>query len=192
MQRSNKKPKRRALQSVPRFDDSSSYAGQARVRLTLPGVPQLLSTTVTTGVIANFYGVNIGAVTGFAARFGSTFDEYRIVSCRMMIRPISASTGVSVHWFDEKSGSAPTSNESQERIGARIPNTNASDKAVLDMSWKARDLLDLNYTAIGTTVTPVTFKTYTDTANWGAPSVVTPMWLLESMITFEFKGLKST
>lgn len=193
IKRTKNTPKRRIAKAiVPRFDDSPSYAGQYRTRITLPGLPLLSSSVITTGVVSITYGISTAAITGFATRFGSTFDEYRIVGARVLIRPVSASTGITVFWFDEKSTSAPTANEAQERVGLRLPNSNASDMSVRAMSWNARDLLDLNYTAIGSAVTPVTFKGYSDNASWGSPIAVTPLWVIEADITFEFKGLKST
>jgi hypothetical protein len=95
-------------------------------------------------------------------------------------------------WFDEKSSTAPTQNESFERSGVTLDNSNANIKSHTSLSWRAKDLLDLNFTAIGTTVTPVYFKVYTDIAPWGAPAVVTSLWIIEPEIIFEFKGLKST
>lgn len=191
--KSNKQKQRRQNSVVPRFDDSQSYAGQTRYRVELPSLSTVRSTTVTTGVIAFNFGVSAAEITGFASRFGNTFDEYRIVGARVLIRPCSASTGVSSMWFDEKSPSAPTANESNERFGDRLCNSNAMSKSFTQMRWSARDLLDLEFTDTGTTsVTPVTFKVYTDAANWGAPITVTPLWVLEMFITFEFKGLKST
>ena len=161
MQKRNQKRKlsSKSKQIVPRFDDARSYAGQAVWRMRLPAIPSLLSTTVTTGVIASSYSVSTTNIAGFSSRFGSTFDEYRIVSAKVLIRPVSASTGISVCFFDEKSGSNPTQSESTERVGQRICNSNAAAKAVTQMSWTARDLLDLNFTPIGTSVTTPTIVT---------------------------------
>ncbi len=181
-------PKQKILRTLM---DGAAYAGQQRSILRLPCTPSLLSTTVTTGVISAAIQIGSGQITGFTSRFGSTFDEFRILKCKVDIRSVTASTGVSVMFFDEKSISAPTANESFERIGSRCPNTNAKPNPK-SMVWKARDLLDLQYTAIGGSVTPVTFKVYTDTANWGAPSSVTALWIIEPTLTIEFRGLKST
>lgn len=174
------------------LSDSPAYSGQYSTLMRVPGAAQLLPTTVTSGVIANVYGINTSGISGFATRFGSTFDEYRIVGAEMNIRPVNSASGISVMWYDEKSTSTPTSNEAQQRIGRRIPNTNAQSKSMFSMKWRARDLLDLQYTAIGSAVTPVSFKLYTDTAAWGAPAVVTNLWILEPVFTIEFRGLKST
>lgn len=184
---------RRNNSSVSRtLSDGPSYAGQFSVKMRLPGAPILLSTVVTTGLIATSQGIATGNITGFSSRFGSTFDEYRILGCDWKIRPVSASTGISVMFFDEKSNATPTVTDASERIGRRLPNTNAGPKSVVQMSWRARDLLDLQYTAIGSSVTPAYFKVYTDLTNFGAPVAVTPLWLLEPEYIVEFRGIKST
>jgi hypothetical protein len=175
------------------LSDSTAYSGQQVFRARLTATNSLLSTTITTGVIAQAYTVSAGSITGFTTRFGSTFDEYRILGVKIRIRPLSAATGVSAMWFDEKVTSSPTINEATERTVVLYSNSNASSKTNIDLTWNARDLLDLQYTAIGTTsVVPVTFKIYTDVSNYGAPATVTPVWIVEPVFMVEFRGVKST
>jgi len=174
------------------LSDGPAYAGQQCVTLKLPGTPMLLTSIITTGVIANVTNLNVTDITGFSTRFGSTFDEYRILGVNVMLRPVAVSTGVSVAWFDEKSPAAPTANEAQERIGKRLTNTNASDKSVCVMRWRARDLLDLEYQPISGTTTPVYWKLYTDLATWGSPGAATPLWIVEPVFLIEFRGIKSS
>ncbi len=174
------------------LSDGPAYAGQQRAILQLEAAPTLLTTTVTTGVIASVYTISSAAITGFSTRFGSTFDEYRILLCRFRITPVTASTGVSKMWFDEKSSSAPTVNESLERTSIPFANTNASSKSSKIMIWSARDLLDLQYIPIGTSTAVAYHKVYTDAGNWGAPIAATAIWIIEPVITVEFRGIKST
>jgi len=173
------------------LSDGDSYRGQQKTTLVVPGSPFLLTTTVTTGVISALAAVSTGAITSFAARFGSTFDEYRILGANLRITPVAASTGVSKLWFDEKSNAAASLVDSQERNSLSLANTNAMSKSQHVMRWRARDLLDLEYSPIGTVTTPVYWKLYTDTANWGAPAAVTPLWLVEVESIIEFRGLKA-
>jgi len=174
------------------LSDGPAYSKQQVSRLLLDGAPVLMSTTVATGVIAQAYQVQTGTINGFTTRFGSTFDEYRIVGANIKVSPVSPTTGVSKVWFDEKSNSAPTANEAQERTSTPLCNSNAQSKAQRVFTWRAKDLLDLQYTAIGTVVNPVTFKLYTDLATWGAPAAVTAVWIVESEFFMEFRGIKST
>jgi len=134
----------------------------------------------------------VSQITGFSTRFGSTFDEYRILAARFRVTPVSASVGVSKFWFDEKTFSTPTANEAQERNSVNLANTNTMASSRKTMRWVARDLLDLEYQQMGVTTTSAAFKVYTDTASWGAPTAVTPLWLVEPEFTIEFRGVKST
>jgi len=168
-----------SLSVARELGDGPAYAGQQVCKLKLEGTPSLLSTTITTGVIASAISINFGQVTGFLTRFNSTFDECRILGCDVRITPVSASSGVSKMWFDEKSSSTPTANEAQERTAMPLANTNTMSKSRTLMRWRARDLLDLQYNAVSATATPVTFKVYTDLATWGAPAAVTALWLIE-------------
>jgi hypothetical protein len=173
------------------LSDSPSYARQQYAMLTITASPELISTTVTTGVIAINYNISPADITNWATRFAGTFDEYRILSARMRVRPVSATTGVTAMWFDEKNVSAaPTLTEAQERTLNVYTNSNANAKSYVTMVWRARDLVDLQYTSTAiTTVVPATFKLYSDNTNFGAPIAVTPAWLLEPEFTIEFRGL---
>jgi hypothetical protein len=177
--------------SVPRFDDSRSYKGQTAFKVVLPGSPQLETTTVTTGLIQNAYPLNVTNINGFSTRFASTFDEYRIVSVECKIIPIAASSGLTNFMWDEKSSAVPALSDAQERIGLRLANSNANPKSFRSMRWVAKTLDDLAFTPLGTTVTPVYFKIYTDATNYGAPVASTSLFIVEPLFTIEFKGLKS-
>lgn len=197
MKRNNRTSKRNARarrgSSVPRslgLSDGPAYAGQQTARLRVPGFSGIFSTTVTTGVISGSLVLGPAAIVDFATRFGKTFDEYRILGADVMIRPLSVSTGVTRFFFDEKSATAPTIDDSQERIGLSLPNNSANVKSAALMTWRARDLLDLEYTPIGTDSTPAYWKLYTDTATWGAPTAVTALWLAVIDFHIEFRGLR--
>jgi len=150
--------------------------------------PVKLTTTVTSGVIAENLLLNKAAVESFIARFGTTFDEYRIVQTVVKMRMFSSTNpGVLQVWYDEKSQSAPTLVEANERY-ILAENASAIDKRP-SLKWTASDPLDLQYTAIATSVTPVTFKVYTDNANFGSSAVATDYCELEGSLRFQFRGL---
>jgi hypothetical protein len=179
----------------PRMElsDSASYAGQQHFRVKLTGAVQLSAFTVTTGVVTQAYAVTAADIIGFATRFGSTFDEYRILGFDARVRPVGANSGVAAMWFDEKNTAAPTANEANERSLSLYSNSNAASNTQITLRWRAHDLLDLQYTPIGTTsVQPVTFKIYTDNANYGAPITAVGAWLVEPLYYVEFRGMKST
>lgn len=173
------------------LSDGPAYAGQQKVVLVLPGFSSKYTTTVTTGVIANSLALSTSRISNFATRFGSTFDEYRILSVLVKLRSLSASTGISSFLFDEKDATAPDIDDANQRLGLRLPNTNAAGSILRAMRWRARDLLDLEYSPIGTVSTPVYFKVYTDATNFGAPVAATDVWIAEFDFTIEFRGIKA-
>jgi hypothetical protein len=181
---------RRTVSST--LNDGPAFAGQQCFKVRLPGTSGLLPTTVTSGVCQYALPLSTAQITGFATRFGSTFDEYRILSVTMKVRAVSIATGISCTWFDEKSNASPTVNECYERTHLTVPNNNADPKSQFPMSWRAKDLLDLQYSPIATVSTPAYWKIYSDAANFGAPVAVTPLWYVESDFLIEFRGLKST
>jgi len=200
MNRTSKKKSRRSRSAAGRgpfrvkreLSDGSAYRGQQSLRAKIPGASVKLTTTVTTGVVANALQITTADVVGFATRFGSTFDEYRIVGADVDVIPLVASTGEMNFWFDEKSTNVPTANESQERTSVQVPINSSSARSHRVLRWRARDLLDLQYTPIGTLSQPVTFKSYTDNALWGSSIVATDVFVVKVLFLFEFRGLKST
>jgi len=180
------------LRQLLAITDQRSYAGLQRTRLTIPGTPVLLSTTVTTGLIASTQAVQKTSISSFATRFATTYDEYRFVGCNYKCRAVGPNPGVGVVWFDEKSNSTATLTDSQEKTGRRFPFNSASDKGDFVMRWSATDLVDLQWSAIATTQTPVYFKIYTDNTNYGASIVATPYILIEPEYIVEFRGLQGS
>jgi len=199
--RRNRKSRRRARSSsaVDSFsnnislNDGPSYLGQQRFMVTMPTQTTLTPTIVTTGVIADTFTSFDSIINGFTARFGSTFDEYRILRITALIRPVSNASGISMFWFDEQDTStAPTLNASQERYALALSNSNANSASFKQMTWNAKDLVDLGYSPLGFTSSPVAFKVYTDAANYGSPITVTNLWAISFMCMFEFRGIHST
>jgi hypothetical protein len=187
----SKKTAQRQLDGAPQRSLSlvKSYPRQVVWDVWLPLNPIKLTTTVTTGLIANAIPIIQTAIASFAARFGATFVEYRMVQAKMEIRMFSSNNpGVLQFWFDEKSAANPSLVEAAERYVLSINSSDIVSKKSL--MWTARDVTDLAYTAIGTAVTPVTFKTYTNNANFGSSIVATDYCEIEGAIRFQFRGLQ--
>jgi hypothetical protein len=135
--------------------------------------------------------VNVNAVTGissFATRFGSTFVEYRVVRAKVKLRLFSSTNpGVLQFWYDEKSGATPTLAEANERAVLTL-SAAAIDRSPT-LAWTAADPLDLQYNAINVNYTPVTFKVYTNNANFGSSIVATDYLELQVFYQLQFRGL---
>lgn len=150
----------------------------------------MLSTTVTTGLIANEYGISIGNVGAFS-RFSNLFDEYRIVSCRIELIPMGIYTGDTAFFFAERTLGTPTPTEANQRHCRRLKN-NIQASRNPTMRWSNKDFTDASWSSTGTTVTPVYFYTYTDGANFGAPITVNQLWNNTMTLVMQFRGLKSS
>ncbi len=193
MNRRNKQSRRRGDRaSVPGFSFEPSYQGQQRVRVKLEVTPTVLSTTVTTGVIAASFLPDPTTVVGdWATRFEKTFDEYRLLGIDVKLESLVASTGVTRCWWEEKNQVPPDLKESQQQtIVSTLRNTNAARQRVA-FQWRAKDLEDLQFIDTAVSFTPVCFQIYTDATNYGSPIVATPLWLLSAVLHVEFKGINA-
>lgn len=185
----NQRKRNQGKTAPPRYNlGSATHPGAVQARV--EGFPTLIASGAG-GLIQVVYPISITNIGGFTSRFGSTFDEYRILKCTMNVSPVSAtSSGVTKAWYDEKSIALPTLVESQQRLTVNLPNFAGNSKSTRNFVWKASDPLDFEFTAIGTAVNAASFKLYSDLVNYGTPAT-TNIWLLEPVFEIEFRGLKS-
>jgi hypothetical protein len=171
---------------------SPSFGGQQLFTVKMDGIPVKVTTTITTGVAAVAYEADaVSTVLGYGTRFSATFQEKRLIKARFKVTFLTPSTGVLVSMFDEKVVSVPTANQSKEQdVLSRDPITNVLKPKFF--TWKARDVLDLEFSPVATASTPVTFKSYTSTADWGSTIVSTDIAIIEPTFWVQFRGLKST
>jgi len=192
--KNRKRPNKRSRNnnSVVEFIKQPAYKGQPVVFMDLPCTSYILSTTASTGVIANNYQLSILGIVNFSTRYGAAFSEYAIIECEFRVRPLTASTGVTAFWLDDAIISAPTLNESMGRVVEKKCNTNAIPQSFFSMRWKARQLTDLTFNPTSTAYTAVNFKVYTDNANYNTTTTATSLWLIEPVVKIILRGLKST
>jgi hypothetical protein len=166
-----------------------SYPKQVVWQSWLPAAPRKLTTTVTTGLIADAYTVSFGIPTNFATRFGSTWVEARVVRAKFAVRMFSSTnSGVLRFWYDEKLASAPTLVEAQERAMLSV---NASDITVRSApEWTCTDITDLGYLSVSAPATKVTFKSYTDNANFGSSIIALDYCEICPEVLVQFRGLQ--
>lgn len=165
--------------------------GNPEFTFKVPAGTAILSTTVTTGVIAGEAAFGLNSVTGSSARYGALFDEYRVISVSVEVVPMDINAGSTMFFWCEKTLGTPTQLEAVERDGALIPNHEQRPRN-LTFRWNTRDFTDASWQLTSANSSPVFFYTYTDTANYGSPAVVTKLWLLRPTLTIQFRGIKST
>jgi hypothetical protein len=157
------------------------------VKLQAGSIPY--TTATTTGIIAATYQIKASNINGFTTRFGSTFVEFRIIRASMKVNlSSSTNTGSIAMWFDEKSTSAPTSTEANERATVVCP---AGCGRPQTMKWVVRDPVDMDYQPIGTlTLALATWKIYTDAAIFGSTGVATVYATVTPTFEVQFRGLQ--
>ncbi len=152
----------------------------------VPCSSRTLTTTVTTGVIADSISCDITAVEDWA-RYSGLFEEYIIMKVDMIVNCFSSSNpGIFRCWFDEKSSAAPTASQAKQEGVMTFACADVFRPHVL--TWRARDFADLDYVATSSTFTPVYFKTYTNNADYGSSAVATPYASIALVFSVRFRG----
>lgn len=151
----------------------------------------MLSTTVTTGVLASEIGLSTATLVQGYTRFSNLFEEHRIMSVTIEIIPLGLNNGVVSCFFAEESIGTPTIFEGVEKI-AKLVKLNEQSPLNLKMSWQNRDFSDATWIKTTTANVPAYFYCYTDNANYGAPVTATQVLIIRPVFTIQYRGLKST
>lgn len=181
-------PNRRSSNSLTKITALlPAYPGQVVKQFKVEASPLLLTTTVTTGVIAQVYAVKANNIANFATRFGVLFEEYRIVKARFTVKCFaSTNTGLFVNWVDEKQTGNPTSTEALQKSLKAFACSSPSPHV---LTWTANDPLDLQYIDIATITTELaTFKIYTDATFFGSSIIATPYAQVFPEFWVQFRG----
>lgn len=162
------------------------YQGQPVTVLKIPCSPILLSTIVTTGVIAQLTTLYAGLVPNFAARF-LAFEQFRIVKAKAKISNFSVTNpGFINQWFDSDNSGTPTTSQAENSLARRFaasrPGPHVLDYVPHDPAEQGWSLVSAASGIIGY------HKVYTDNANYGSSIVATPYSLLDLELTIQFRG----
>lgn len=184
----NKAQKSKKRMNLISASGGRSTAGQP---LFIAKVPVYTTTFATSGagLLQGVAGATAGSATNWATRFDS-FQEYRIIRVDFYVCCLQMTSGITLFYLDEKSATAPTTNGAKEIAWQSAPNNSGNDKSQFVITWKAKDLLDLNWTAFGTNVTPVYLKAYTDAGNFATPAAITDLWQIRPVCTVQFRGFQ--
>jgi hypothetical protein len=184
--RNNKKRKNRGGNS-PIYRNIASYPGQPLATHTVRSYTNVLTTTVTSGQIAVVYQLGPSFVTNWATRFASLYEEFRLMRVNALIQMFSSQNpGVLLLYWDEKTTTVPNNAAASERVTRRIAAADISKTH--RMSWKAKDTVDLAYTATSGSDVPVCLMVFTNNANNGSSIVATPYASISFELVFQFRG----
>jgi hypothetical protein len=153
----------------------------------IPCDPVVLTTTVTTGVIANAYAPDIGDTPMFSSRFAAIFQYYLILKITLDVIPIAVSTGVAVCYWGKDSG-VPTANSASETYPSQLISLNSSIEQGFRTEWVPTDIEHLEWISTGDSVDPTGYyKTYTSAAAYGSTIVATPVLVIKPTLTVAFR-----
>lgn len=145
----------------------------------------MLTTTVTTGVIASVSPIRSADIPTFSTRFAG-YKEWRIVKTVVKFKNFSsANAGLLVLWFDNQTYT-PTLATSVDTRGLRFNMSDITKNHVL--TYVPHDVDEQAWTAMGTDFTSGYIMFYTNNADYGAPVAITQIGLAEIVHTVQFRG----
>jgi hypothetical protein len=163
-----------------------SYPGQPTLEIWIPGTPEVLSTTVTTGVIAETTTLSNALIPSFSAKWGTTWTDHRITKFRVKLTNFSSTNpGLLSHWFDEEVSTAPTA---ALAISAKAKRFGASLIGTKTIEFVVRDPSQLNYSLLTVVTNYGYYKLFTNNADFGSSIVATQYCLKEVEALVQFRG----
>jgi hypothetical protein len=167
-----------------------AFKGQVVTSMKLEGTPTLFTNTAVTGLVSPVAAVNSAAIANFAARFGSLYEEYRIVKACFYVRLFSSTNpGLLVSWVDEKVFTAPTLAESRTKSNMRDMFNASAVNTKPSLVWTPHDVVDQQFLGIGTSTTTAAFKIYGDNTNYGTSQTLSAYGEIFPVFTVQFRGL---
>lgn len=180
-----KSGQRGSMKADPALQLRPEYRGEPCVALKLNRSPLVQITTVTTGAVAVDLPIRSADIPTFSTRFAA-WKEWRIVKTVCRLKCLSSTaTGIMNMWFDNQAY-APTSSLSQNERALRV-NVSSVDREHT-LTYTPHDVDEQAWTAVGTDFTSGYIKLFTNTADYGAPIVVTSVTLLDVLHTVQFRG----
>lgn len=177
------------MRSDPNLQLRKAFPGQPVLSAKVSSDFAKLTTTVTTGVIAEVINIDNTLVTSFFTRFAG-WQEYRIIKAVLKVTSFSSTNpGRIVLYLDEQDATTPNLADSQAR---RYVMFSAADVSrVHTLLYTPHDLADLNYTLIGNnSPTLAYFKIFTDNSDLGSSIIATDYLSWTVDLTFQFRGFQ--
>ncbi len=164
-----------------------AFRGQPVAQFWVPADPIKLTTTVTTGVIANTTAINYSLISSFTTRFAG-WDEYRVIQVRIEWKCFSSTNpGMVRGWVEDRSNATPTLAIAEASEGLCFSAGDVVTPHVL--TYRIMDPVYIDYTQLNATQTIGYINTYTNNANYGATGVATDYVGVHAKLLFQFRGL---
>lgn len=167
----------------------SSYYGARPVSMKLIAQNSVFGTPVTGSAVLAF-PISFAGVSAGTTRFGTAFDEVRVLAAKVTINPISSANGFTAFWWSEKVAAAtPTVTTVAQRITRDITNSSGAGTGYV-MRWKSDGFQDLSWDPVSTPVAAAYFYVLTDPA-YGTPAAVQTLFNIVIELDVQFRGLAS-
>jgi hypothetical protein len=162
------------------------YPGQPTTTLVIQATPQVLSTTVTTGVIANQTTLGAAIIPNFATRF-LAFEQFRIVKVKAKVENFAVTNpGLGNSWFDSDAAFTPNASRTENALAKRFPFSKPSGH---ELSYVPHDPSEQGWSLVSNATGNIgNHYLYTDNANYGSSIVATAYALLQFELTVQFRG----
>jgi len=149
----------------------------------------------TAGAAANVFAIDATAlINAWSTRFANTFDEYCMTGFKFEVRLINTSgigDGIVYFYLDEKDSGSPTASAAQASPRLDVTLNNAALPTRHQISWLARDLLDLGWTSTSNSTTPVWLKTFASPADTGTNNDTAFTTYITGALNVDFRGFKN-
>lgn len=159
-----------------------------QVNLDVPIIQQNLA--IVAGVCASSVALDTTVIQDWATRFAAVFREYAIVGARLELRMnnVAVTSGMAAAFLDEQSAAAPTPSNALNRPRLDMIVGPLFVPRAYRLDWTPRDILDLDYVAVGTNFTPVWLKVITDNGNFGTQNTTTGSIIVTGSLALSFRG----
>jgi hypothetical protein len=166
----------------------SSYYGANPVTIKLTAQNPVF-TTVSTGVGSLGLPISFAGVGNGTLRFGTAFDEVRVLSATVRINPLTASNGFTSFFWSEKSLGTLSIAQVTQRTTRDIVNSNGAGGNYV-MNWKSDGFQDLSWDPLSAPVPAAYFYAFTD-PSFGTPAATTLLFVIQVELTCQFRGIAS-
>jgi len=149
-----------------------------------------ITTVVTSGLIAYTAALNVGLVNSFAARFGTSFDEYMILSLTVRINTCSSNLpGLLNVWIENQSGATGTPAATDAKSNKTLTFSAGSNEKTWSLSFNPRNTATQTWNLPSNTTASIgNLKIYTNNADFGSSVVATDYAVITGTMRVAFRG----
>lgn len=144
-------------------------------------------TTSALGAATLVIPVSFAGVSNYVGRFASTFDEVRVLSCKVKLIPLTATNGMTSFFWSERQPTTLTATSVTQRITRDISNSNGAGTGYT-MTWKADGFQDLSWDPVSNPVAGAYFCALTDPTFGTTPSIA-QLFIIQLELTVQLRGL---